>query len=229
MTEKIKGIIFDLDDTLFDCMGQLNPPARCRAARILASACPDLSVETACQQQELLAQRHGSSEAICVLGGQYGISSRIVKRALDAYYSRTVEAIAPFPDALDTLATLVQRGYALALVTAGLPERQREKVHLLGLGDYFSETDNTLILCDTRKTDKGPCLAQAAKTLALPYAQILCVGDKLTEEIAAANTLGMTTVRMRHGLQKHRTPQTPIEQPDCEIDRISQVLSLLKK
>ena len=146
MTKKIKGIIFDLDDTLFDCMGQLNQSARRRAARILASACPGLSVETACRQQESLAQIQGSSEAICALGGQYDISPRIVKRALDAYNSRIVEAIAPFPDALDTLATLVQRGYALALVTAGVPERQREKVHLLGLGDYFSETDNTLIV-----------------------------------------------------------------------------------
>ena len=227
MTKKIKGIIFDLDDTLFDCMGQLTQPARRRAARILASARPGLSVETACRQQELLAQTHESSEAIRVLGVQRDIPPHIVKRALDAYNSLKVEAIAPFPDVPDILATLTQRDYGLALVTAGYPDRQREKVHLLGLGDYFSETDNTLILCDTRKTDKGPCLVQAAKVLALPHAQILCVGDKLTDEIAAANTLGMTTVRMRHGRQKHRVPQTPTEQPDCEIDRIAQVLSLL--
>lgn len=227
MAKKIKGIIFDLDDTLFDCTGQLTQPARRRAARVLAFAHPALAVETACRQQELLAQTHESSEAIRVLGEQYGIAPRIVKRALDAYNSGNVEAIAPFPDMPATLATLVRRGYALALVTAGIPDRQREKVHLLGLGAYFSETDNTLILCDTRKTDKGPCLAQAAKTLALPHAQILCVGDKLTDEIAAANALGMTTVRMRHGRQKGRVPQTPLERPDSEIDRISQVLSLL--
>ena len=227
MTKKMKGIIFDLDDTLFDCTGQLTQPARRRAARILASAHPDLAIETACQQQEALAQTHEFSEAIRVIGGRYGISPRIVQRALDAYNSSKVEAIAPFPDVPATLATLVRRGYALAMVTAGIPDRQRAKVNLLGLGDYFSETDNTLILCDTRKTDKGPCLAQAAKTLALPHGQILCVGDKLTEEIAAANALGMTTVRMRHGRQKHRSPQTPIEHPDSEIDRISQVLSLL--
>ena len=228
MTTKIRGIIFDLDDTLFDCTGQLTQPARRRAAQILASAHPDLSIEIGYQQQVLLSQTHGSSEAIRLLGTQYNISSNIVEQALNAYNPRNVEAITPFPDVPPTLATLVQRDYQLALVTSGNPDRQREKVRLLGLCDYFTETDNTLILHDNRKSgDKEPSLTQAAKALSLPYTQILCVGDKLTDEIATAKALGMTTVRMRHGRQKNRKPQTPSEQPDIEIDRISQLLSLL--
>ncbi len=228
MTTKIRGIIFDLDDTLFDCTGQLTQPARRRAAQILASAHPDLSIEIGYQQQVLLSQTHGSSEAIRLLGTQYNIPSNIVERALNAYNPRNVEAITPFSDVPPTLATLVQRGYQLALVTSGKPDRQREKVRLLGLCDYFTETDNTLILHDNRKSgDKEPSLTQAAKALSLPYTQILCVGDKLTDEIATAKALGMTTVRMRHGRQKNREPQTPSEQPDIEIDRISQLLSLL--
>ena len=228
MIAKIRGIIFDLDDTLFDCTGQLTQPARSRAAQILASAHPDLSIEIGYQQQIWLAQTHGSSEAIRILGAQYNIPSSIVEQALNAYNPRTVETITPFPDAPSTLATLVQRGYQLALVTSGNPDRQREKVRLLGLCNYFSEADNTLILHDDRKSsDKTPSLVQAAKALSFPHAYILCVGDKLTDEIATAKTLGMTTVRMRHGRQKNREPQTPSEQPDIEIDRISQLLRLL--
>lgn len=228
MIAKFRGIIFDLDDTLFDCTGQLTQPARRRVAKILASAHPDLSIETGYQQQVLLSQRRGSSEAIRILGAQYNIPANIVERALNAYNPRIVEAITPFPDVLPTLATLVQRGYQLALVTSGKPGRQREKVRLLGLCDYFSEADNTLILHDAGKSsDKTPSLTQAAKALSLPHAHILCVGDKLTDEIATAKTLGMTTIRMRHGRQKNRQPQTPSEQPDIEIDCISQLLSLL--
>ncbi len=228
MTAKIRGVIFDLDDTLFDCTGQLTQPARRRAAQILASAHPDLSIETGYRQQVLLSQTHGSSEAIRILGTQYNIPPNIIKKALNAYNPRTVEAITPFPDVLPTLATLVQRGYQIALVTSGNPDRQREKVRLLGLCDYFTEADNTLILHDDQKSsDKQPSLAQAAKALSLPHAQILCIGDKLTDEIATAKTLGMITVHMRHGRQKNRKPQTPIEKPDIQIDRISQLLSLL--
>ena len=228
MIAKIRGIIFDLDDTLFDCTGQLTQPARRRAAQILASAHPDLSIETGYQQQVVLSQTHGSSEAIRVIGAQYNIPPNIVERALNAYNPRTVETITPFPDVLPTLATLVQRGYQLALVTSGNPNRQREKVRLLGLCDYFSEAENTLILHDDRKnSDKTPSLTQAAKALSLPHVHILCVGDKLTDEIATAKTLGMTTVHMRHGRQKNREPQSPSEQPDIEIDRISQLLPLL--
>ncbi len=228
MIAKFRGIIFDLDDTLFDCTGQLTQPARHRAAQILASAHPDLSIETGYQQQVSLSQTHGSSEAIRILGTQYNIPANIVERALNAYNPRIVETITLFPDVLPTLATLVQRDYQLALVTSGNPDRQREKVRLLGLCDYFSEADNTLILHDAGKSsDKTPSLTQAAKALSLPHAHILCVGDKLTDEIATAKTLGMTTARMRHGRQKSRKPQTPLEQPDIEIDRISQLLSLL--
>ena len=228
MMAKIRGIIFDLDDTLFDCTGQLTQPARRRAAQILASAHPDLSIETGYQQQVSLSQTHGSSEAIRLIGTRYNIPPNIVKRALSAYNPRNVEAITPFPDVLPTLATLVQRGYQLALVTSGNPNRQREKVRLLGLCNYFFEADNTLILHDDRKSsDKTPSLTQATRALSLLHVQILCVGDKLTDEIATAKTLGMTTVRMRHGRQKNRVPQTPSEQPDIEIDRISQLLPLL--
>lgn len=228
MTAKIRGIIFDLDDTLFDCTGQLTQPARRRAAQILASAHLDLSTETGYQQQVTLSQTHGSSEAIRILGAQYNIPANIVEQALNAYNPRNVEAITPFPDVIPTLNTLVQRGYQLALVTSGNPDRQREKVRLLGLCGYFSESNNTLILLDDRKSgDKGPPLELAAKARSLSHAHILCVGDKLTDEIATAKTLGMTTAHMRHGRQKNRKPQTPAEQPDIEIDHISQLLPLL--
>ena len=33
----VRGVIFDLDDTLFDCTGQLTTPARRRAADILST------------------------------------------------------------------------------------------------------------------------------------------------------------------------------------------------
>ena len=228
MKAKIRGIIFDLDDTLFDCTGQLTQPARRRAAQILASAHPALSIKTGYRQQVLLSQTHGSSQAIRILGAQYNIPSNIIERALNAYNPRTVETITPFPDVIPTLTTLVQRGYQLALVTSGNPDRQREKVRLLGLCNYFSEGNNTLILHDDRKSsDKEPSLIQAAKALSLPHAHILCVGDKLTDEIATAKTLGMATLRMRHGRQKNRKPQTPSEQPDIQINRISQLLPLL--
>ncbi len=228
MKAKIRGIIFDLDDTLFDCTGQLTQPARRRAAQILASAHPALSIKTGYRQQVLLSQTHGSSEAIRILGAQYNIPPSIVEQALNAYNPSTVETITLFPDVIPTLTTLVQRGYQLALVTSGNPDRQREKVRLLGLCNYFSEGNNTLILHDDRKSsDKESSLIQAAKALSLPHAHILCVGDKLTDEIATAKTLGMATLRMRHGRQKNRKPQNPPEQPDIEIDRISQLLPLL--
>lgn len=227
MRAKIKGIIFDLDDTLFDCTGQLTGPARLRASQILAATPLQADAKTYYQQQEVLSQTHGSSDAIRKLGSQNNIPPDIVEKALAAYNSDEVETITPFPDVPETLSKLAQHNHKLVLVTSGHPERQRKKVHLLGLQNYFNETDNTLFLHDDRKSaDKGPYLQLAAEHLSLLYSEIVAVGDKLTAEIAAANALGMTTVRIRHGRQKDRIPQNDAEYPDYEIDCISELLSL---
>ncbi len=222
----VKGVIFDLDDTLFDCSGQLTGPARQRAANILAQAGFDagMFVET----QAALSQTLGSSGAIRELGRQYAISSHLVEQALLAYNAPTVEPIFPFPDVLPTLCALTDRHYALVVVTSGRPDRQRQKIAQLGLNGYFEERQKTLILHNDQKSaDKTPCLQQAARQMALPPQAIFSVGDKLDAEIAASNRLGMTTVRLRHGRQKNRLPQTPDEHPHFEIDTLSQLLTLL--
>ena len=224
----VKGILFDLDDTLFDCTGQLTGPARRRAAAIFQNALPHLNLEDLCQDQARLSDILGSSGAIEEIGRCHRLSKALVQQALEAYNRSKVEAITPFPDVPETLTKLHDQGLALALVTTGRPNRQRQKVHLLNLEGYFNEQQGTLILHDERQTPlKDDALRQAAQNLNLPFQHLLAVGDKLDSEIAAANRLGLTTVRIRHGRQKNRPPQTQEEHPDHEIDRISDLLTLL--
>lgn len=227
MSLPVKGIIFDLDDTLFDCSGQLAGPARQRAAILMAKAA-GLAPEPLCAQLADLSETHGSGGAIRTLGQMHSLPDPVVERALAAYNTGDVETIAPFPDVCPTLAELARRTYALSVVTSGNPDRQRRKIHLLGLASRFDEAHGTLVIHDDRESaDKTPFLQQAASHMGLPCRAILSVGDKLDAEIAASNRLGMTTVRFLHGRQKNRAPQTPDERPHFEIRALSSLLDLL--
>jgi FMN phosphatase YigB (HAD superfamily) len=165
----IDGVIFDLDDTLFDCTGQLSGAARQRAADVICSQKPDLDIQTLIQCQETLSETLGSSGALKEIGRQYGLSDTLLNQARSAYNLNIVENITPFPETVATLDRLAQRGYKLALVTSGHPDRQRLKVEQLQLTAYFHEKNGTLVLHDDQKsTDKGPFIQQAADQLNLP-------------------------------------------------------------
>lgn len=225
---KIKGIIFDLDDTLFDCTGQLTSTARQRAAKVILAEAPMLNLKSLLQTQETLSQTLGSTGALIQIGQDNGLPTDLIDRARAAYNIDASESISPFPDTHSTLTQLIQRGYQLALVTSGNPARQRRKIKALDLTAYFSPSQNNLLLHnDQLSIDKTPFIQHAANNLNLPYSALLAVGDKLTAEITAANSLGIVTVHFRHGRQKDRIPQTPQEHPDYAIDTLSELLKLL--
>jgi FMN phosphatase YigB (HAD superfamily) len=225
---RIDAVIFDLDDTLFDCTGQLTEPARLRAAEVLAAAIPHSDVHVLRRQQGELAERLSSSDSIREIAGRHGLSVDVAESALSAYNRDEVEDIAPFPDTLVTLDELAIRNYRLCLVTTGRPERQRRKISRLGLCGYFSEGDGTLFFHDDRDDrEKDGALRRAARRYDLPPGRILSVGDKLDSEIAASRRLGMRTARLRFGRQKNQRPRTLEERPDHELNRLSDLLELL--
>lgn len=225
---RIDAVIFDLDDTLFDCTGQLTEPARLRAAEVLAAAIPDTDVHVLHRRQAELADRFSSSDSIREIAGSHGLSADVAESALTAYNRDEVEDIAPFPDTLVTLDELALRNYGFCLVTTGRPERQRRKIHRLGLRGYFSEEEGTLFFHDDRvHREKDGALRSAVRRYDLPPGRILSVGDKLDSEIAASRRLGMRTARLRFGRQKNQRPRTPEERPDHELNRLSDLLELL--
>lgn len=225
---KIEGILFDLDDTLFDCTGQLTGSARIRAAKILCENVPTLNLDELVHAQANLSMTLGSGGAIQEIGVQYQLPPALIQEARTAYNLDIVEEIFPFPDTHQTLQELVKRGYKMAVVTSGLPQRQRRKIQLLGLHQLFDESNNTLIIHNDHKTkDKTPFMAKGAEALNLPAHKIIAVGDKLDAEISAGNDLGMQTVRMLHGRQKDRKPQNQKERSDHEINTLSELLQLL--
>jgi putative hydrolase of the HAD superfamily len=106
------------------------------------------------------------------------------------YGKRRSSEIALFPDALETLAALRERGICLALITNGLQMTHIEKVERLGLEPEF---DHVLIADAVGyfKPDRR-IFEQALLLCGCRAAEAVMVGDDLYNDIEGARLAGIT-------------------------------------
>ncbi|NQT19422.1 MAG: uridine diphosphate-N-acetylglucosamine-binding protein YvcK [Planctomycetes bacterium] len=217
----IRAVIFDLDDTLYDCSGRLVESARRRAAAAMVCAGLPCTEEEAYKVQAELEHEFGPKfDVFERIAERYSCPTSIADVALAAYNSDEVEEIHPFPGVRKVLAELRSEGCRLFLVTTGIYTRQLRKVQLLGLADAFDE----LVINDA---DKGLPLSECYKQLAAKYhlapEEIAVIGDRIYAEIKVGNILGMNTIQFIHGRFKHLSAKTDIEIPDYRIKDISEL------
>ena len=133
---KIKAIIYDLDDTLYDCTNTLVDAARKRAAKAMIKDGLPLTEEQAYKRiietEKKYGKRANIFEKIC---DELNIDRKIGEKGLDAYNADIVEDIKLFPDVLSTLNKL--RGLKHILLTTGRKSRQKLKIKKLGIQNKF--------------------------------------------------------------------------------------------
>ena len=223
---RIRGVIFDLDDTLFDCTGLLTEPARERAAAILHEHHPNTPITDLVDEQSDLSNRVGSTQAIRDIGLKHQLSPDVIESATNAYNQDAVGPIEPFPEAPRTIEALLARNVRVSLVTTGRKNRQIAKVQALGLSGFFDLGTNLFIHEPSTHPDKTPVLITAQESMNLEAPEILSVGDKLDADVAVGNRLGFITARFRHGRQKDLDPGTADEHPNHDLQNLSQILDL---
>jgi len=221
----IRAVIFDLDDTLYDCTGLLVEAARLRAAKAIVEAgLPCTPGEAYRKQLELEQQLGPRSRVLERLAGLYGLGTDAVRRAREAYNSDEVGDIEPFPDVVPTLHELRARGTRLFLVTDGVHRRQEAKIRVLGFEGLF----DSIVINDTERGRLlEECYEQILRDHSLQPDEVLVVGDRLHAEIKAANTLGIITCRMLHGRYSALEPRGDLEEPVYRVERIAQVLDIV--
>jgi hypothetical protein len=130
----ITVVLFDLDDTLYDCFGQRVVAAHRNASRALAAA------GLAASAEEILKLRLAAMEADPRLefvdlevGRGLGVPLTDAQReaAQAAYFSTPVGRLHLFPGALELLRHLKRRGVRNFIVSFGEPQTQRAKVAAL--------------------------------------------------------------------------------------------------
>ncbi len=225
-SKNIKAIILDLDDTLYDCSGTLVLQGRRQVAKNIAKII-NCSEEEAYNLQVEIEKKYGTKvniyEKIVAL---YNLPNSYIKELLEEFIHIEISNISLFPDVTDTLIQLKMQGYRLILVTSGEKEIQDKKINVLGLsGGYFDD-----ILVADRNNDqiKKACFQKVMRRYNLKPEEIMCIGDKIDDELTASRSLGITTVMFEHGRHYEaylREPHKYIK-PDYSIKHIKDIFEL---
>jgi uncharacterized cofD-like protein len=222
----MKAIIFDLDDTLYDCTGSLLEASRRRAAKVMVKAGLPRTEEEAYLMQKELSEKYGPYYLVFnEMAKKFGCNNKFVDSALKAYNSNEVSDIKLFPDVIPTLKKLALEKYKLFLLTTGIHERQQKKIKLLKLKPYFDE-----IIINDQEVGllMEDCFEEIVKKYALNSGDVVVVGDRVRAELRIAKSMGMATVQMLHGRFKIESASDDSNKPDYKIKQIFQLPTVLK-
>ncbi len=224
----ITVVLFDLDDTLYDCFGQRVVAAHRHASQALAAAGPPASAD------EILKLRLAALEADPRLefvdlkvGRSLGVPLTDAQResAQAAYFSTPVGRLRLFPGVLELLRYLKRRGVRNFIASFGDPDTQRAKVAALGL-DRESSVENIFYADRAQALTKEEVFRSILRSVESDPARVLVVGDRPASEIRAGKSLGMPTVRLRHGEFSRQEPESDAERADFEIRKIAALRKL---
>jgi len=224
----IRCVIFDLDDTLYDCFGQRMRVAHRYAAHAMVEAGLKADVEAvyrarmrAFRQDPML--RHIDAE----VARRFDATDpqAVSAAARDAYFNCTVGKLKLFSGSLPLLRFLAARGVRNFIVSFGEPKIQRAKVKALGL-DHESSVERIYYADRENVLTKEAAFRKIQKKMRWKADEMVVVGDRPAREIRAGKELGMHTVRVRHGEFRSQMPAGPEEEPEYVIGNISELRKL---
>jgi len=221
-----QALIFDLDDTLMDTYGQLVPEAHRQACLAMQQAGLDVPLETLYATRQRLLQEQPRESVDHLLATHYGYPDpEIIAAGHHTYFNPTIQTLEPFPGVPEMLQRLNQ-SYPLFLVTSGYEQTQARKVQALGIGPCFAEI---LYVPVNERQGKEQRFRYLQQKYAYAAAQMVVIGDRVSNEIAAGNRLGCPTIWIRHGECAHILPEHPEETPTLVAQHILQVPDLLQQ
>jgi FMN phosphatase YigB (HAD superfamily) len=221
----IHCVIFDLDDTLYDCLRQRVPASHRYAAEAMVQAGLKADVEAVFQARMRALRKDPMLRYIDPEVARYFQAENpdaVMAAAREAYFTCPVGELKLFPGSLPLLRWLAARGIKNFIVSFGEPKIQHEKVKALGL-------DREPSVKEIFYADRGNLLTKEAafkkiqQQMKLKPDQILIVGDRPAREIRAGKELGMHTVRIHRGEFKSQMPTGPEEEPDYVVKSISEI------
>ena len=222
----IKGVVFDLDHTLFDRYATLTKiaPYFCSYFDVADGWTAERLAPVWCDADRNFV--HLGWEAIVKSLAEQGVFRTVPEQKVyNTFVFGMFRRIAvPFDCTKSLLADLKEMGYKTGLITNGLSETQRGKLRLLEIEDSF---DDVLITGEfgVYKPDAAPFLASAEHLGALP-SELLYVGDHPKSDVEGSRNAGFVPVWVRT-TGSWVFPE--IEKPELQIDHVRELPALLKR
>lgn len=229
----IRGVLFDLDNTLVDFL-RMKRLASDEAARAMLAAGADFpfAADEAGKQlyEHYLAHGIESDDAFerflqqhnrARLAYGQSLHDKILAAALVAYLRAKELFLTPYPGILPLLVDLNRRGLRLGIVTDAPRLKGWQRLTQLGLAEFFEVVvthDDT----GNKKPDPAPFTA-ALGALGLRPSEVAFVGDWPEKDIAGAKAVGLRTVFARYG----RPHLDGSHGADAEIQKAADLISVL--
>ncbi|MBI5930021.1 MAG: HAD family hydrolase [Chloroflexi bacterium] len=190
-----KAILFDLDDTLLDREGSIEPIASHQYQQYGLQHIPFEAYLARFREldEHGYAERH---QLFRTLVAEFDISADSEEMLWD-YRRQTWQVAQLFDDALPVLEAFRQRGYQLGIITNGSTAMQTGKLEATGL---LKLVDVALISEQVGLHKPDPLIfQQAAEKLAISPEQCIFVGDHPVRDVMGAHRVGMTAIwRVAH-------------------------------
>ncbi|HLE47913.1 MAG TPA: HAD-IA family hydrolase [Candidatus Thermoplasmatota archaeon] len=209
----VKGVLFDLDNTLVDFM-RMKRLASEEAARAMIGAGADFGVDAATAGKRLFEHylNHGieSDDAFLSFLNKHNesrLSAGIAKQeailaaGIQAYLRAKDVLLTPYPGVRRTLVELTRRGLKLGVVTDAPRLKGWQRLQALGIAEFF-DVVITYHDSNAKKPDGRPFL-MAVEGLGLRPFEVVMVGDWVEKDVRGARDAGLKTAWAQYG---GRTP-----------------------
>ncbi len=183
--------------------------------------------ESEAYRQRILAMIKGTDipydEFSQTMIGYYGKSGKGDKLAA-AHYGLTIPEWQSryeklFPETADCLRQL-SRSFKLGIIANQLPGTV-SRLHSFGIGDYFS-----VVVASAEegvaKPDPKIFLLALERAGCSPEKAVM-IGDRLDNDIAPANRLDFTTIRVMQGYGQYSSPMSADEVPDLTVSSLNEL------
>ncbi|XRP96782.1 TIGR02253 family HAD-type hydrolase [Methanocaldococcus sp. 16A] len=199
----IKGILFDLDDTLYNS-SEFVEIARREAVKSMIDAGLNISFEEAMNILNKIIRDKGSNygkhfdDLVKAVLGRY--DPKIITTGIITYHNVKVALLRPYPHTIKTLIELKAMGLKLGVITDGLTIKQWEKLIRLGIHPFFDD----VITSEEFGLGKPHLefFKYGLSRMGLKPEETIYVGDRVDKDIKPAKELGMITVRILKGKYK---------------------------
>lgn len=223
---EIKGIIFDMDNTLVDFMKMKYTAIDAAISSMIDAGLP-MDFETARAKVFEVYEARGIEyqrvfdEFLEIVLGK--IDYKIWAAGIVAYRKSREATLVTYPHVHLTLLELAKQGYKMVVVSDAPRREAWLRVTYLGLHHVF---DNVICFEDTgkRKPDVAP-FRKALESLDLTSDEVIMIGDWPERDMVGAKKLGIRTVFARYG----DTFGTKESGADHEIDDIIELPGIVNQ
>lgn len=221
----IKGIVFDLDNTLVDFMA-MKRLAIDAAISAMIDAGLNLSREEIQTRIDAIYQERGmeyQSVFDQLLYGEFQkVDYKILSAGVLAYRRAREAALVPYPHVYSTLIEIVKMGMKTGVVSDAPAREAWLRLTYLNMHHLF---DHVVTFEDTgiRKPEPAP-FKKILELLRIEPQEALMIGDWAERDVVGAAKVGMKTVFARYG----DTFGTVESNADYEVDDISELIGIIR-